>query len=247
MEKIIPDIFITQASDVLGDTSMGLTGSDIAKAFSSYALDYKVNIPYGSYPLNALNKRTALLENLRCFQPEQQYKIIKELCEHPNLPEPKSDKINNLKIQLIARYGKQFGSESSETLNVSLIRDVKHWLYDYKKSYDLYEDAFTKFNNKIFERNLLDDLRLSLELLLKEIFANQKSLEKQIDNIGKFINNNGGSTYFSNMFRVLIDYYSKYQNSFIKHDDAVIEEEVEFIFEVTSSFMKHLVKLKMKD
>jgi hypothetical protein len=29
----------------------------------------------------------------------------------------------------------------------------------------------------------------------------------------------------------------------VKRDDAVIEEEVEFVFELTSSFMKHLVRL----
>ena len=48
------------------------------------------------------------------------------------------------------------------------------------------------------------------------------------------------------MFRTLVEYYSKHQNSFVKHNDAVIEEEVEFIFEMTSSFMKHLVKMNIK-
>jgi hypothetical protein len=48
------------------------------------------------------------------------------------------------------------------------------------------------------------------------------------------------------MFMKLVDYYTKYQNSYVKHDDAVIEEEVEFIFELTSSFMKHLVRLSYK-
>jgi hypothetical protein len=33
-----------------------------------------------------------------------------------------------------------------------------------------------------------------------------------------------------------------YHNSYIKHDDAVIEEEVEFMFELTASLMKHLMR-----
>ena len=45
------------------------------------------------------------------------------------------------------------------------------------------------------------------------------------------------------MFLKLIDYYCKYQNFYVKHDDAVIEEEIEFIFEITSSFMKHIVRM----
>lgn len=242
----IPRMFITHASDVLGDTSDGLSGNNIVKAFTSYAFDLDVNIPHASYPFEAANKRTALHENLICFEPEDQYKIIKELCEHPKLPQPVSDDVNNLKIQLIARYGEQFGSISSDTLNITLVEEVKHWLVDFPESLKLYETALTKFNNNVFERNLLDDLRLSLELLLKSIFENSKSLEKQIPLIGHFISKNGGSKEFSNMFRILVDYYSKYQNSFVKHNDAVVEEEVEFIFEMTSSFMKHLVKMDIK-
>lgn len=242
----IPSAFLTRASDVLGDTDNGLSGSNIVKAFTAYSFEYDVDIPHSSYPFDSPNKRTALLDNLKCFDSAQQYRIINELCEHPKLPEQKTNDISNLKIQLIAKFGAMFGFVSSETLNLSLVDDVKHWLSNYSSSEKLYESALTKFNNNMFERNLLDDLRLSLELLLKEIFDNNKSLENQICKIGSFINSNGGSKHFSNMFQVLVDYYTKYQNVFVKHNDAVIEEEVEFIFEMTSSFMKHLVKMKTK-
>ncbi|SPL72578.1 hypothetical protein [Acinetobacter stercoris] len=239
----IPFTFLTYASEVLGNTDTGLSGGKIVKLFLAYAIDFNINIPYASLPLNAPNKRTALLENLKCFEPAQQYRIIRELCESPHLPKPIDTSINNLKIQLIARYGHQFGSTSSETLNQTLVEEAKHWLSEYPSCLKQYESALCKFDNNIFERNLLDDLRLALELLLKSIFNNDKSLENQLSDIGKFVNKNGGSPYFSNMFQKLIDYYSKYQNTFVKHNDAVIEQEVEFIFEMTSSFMKHLVKL----
>lgn len=244
----IPDMFLKNASDVLGKTEGGLSGANIADAFTVYAFDLNVDIPHASYPFvpNGLNKRTALLENLKKFEPKDQYKIIRELCEHPKLPQPVPDSINNLKIQLIARYSDQFGDVTSETLNITLVEEVKHWLKDHSDSLSLYEDALKKFNNNIFERNLLDDLRLSLELLLKSIFNNSKSFENQFPLIATFVNEKGGSKEFSNMFRTLVDYYSKYQNSFVKHNDAVIEEEVEFIFEMTSSFMKHLVKMNKK-
>ena len=243
---IIPTTFLTHASDIIGDTGHGLSGGTIAKACTAYAIDFDVDIPYSSSVAGAPNKRTALLDNLRRFSPSQQYKIIKELCEHTGLPSPIPDAVNNLKIQLIARYGGQFGLSSSETLNLPLIEDTKHWIEKYKASYELYDSALIKFNNNVFERNLLDDLRLSIELLLKDIFSNGKSLENQLSNIGSFISTNGGSKEFSNMFRILVDYYSKYQNTFIKHNDAVIEEEIEFIFEMTSSFMKHLVKIQIR-
>jgi len=82
---------------------------------------------------------------------------------------------------------------------------------------------------------------------LKAILGNERSLENQIPLLGDFIKKHGGSSELSNMFVKLVDYYTKYQNSYVKHDDAVIEEEVEFIFELTSSFMKHVVRLSYKD
>jgi len=242
----IPNTFLSRASDVLGDTSKGLSGSNIVKAFTNYAFDYDIDIPHSSCPFDSPNKRSALLDNLRQFKPEQQYKIIRELCDHAKLPQPVSDDVNNLKIQLIARYASIFGTNTDTTLNQPLVEEVKSFISDFPKSETVYLSALTKFNNGVFERNLVDDLRLSLELLLKNVFGNRKSLENQIPAIGRFISKNGGSKHFSNMFRILVDYYTKYQNAFVKHNDAVIEEEVEFIFEMTSSFMKHLIKMHHK-
>ena len=68
-------------------------------------------------------------------------------------------------------------------------------------------------------------------------------MENQIDGLGRHLKDNGCSKELTNMFLKLIDYYCKYQNSYVKHDDAVIEEEIEFIFEITSSFMKHIVRM----
>lgn len=243
--KNIPRTFLTHASNILGDTDKGLTGGEITQLFSAYSIDYNVeNLPHGETLWEAPNKRTAILENISVFSPEQQYEIIRELCSHSKLTN--NSDAQNLKIQLIARYGKEFGQNSSLTLNQNLVEEVKSFLVDYPKSEQVYLSALTKFNNDIFERNLVDDLRLSLELLLKDIFQNNKSLENQISEIGVFISNNGGSKHFSNMFRTLVDYYTKYQNAFVKHDDAILEDEVEFIFEMTSSFMKQLIKMDMK-
>ena len=70
-----------------------------------------------------------------------------------------------------------------------------------------------------------------------------KSLENQVSPIGAFLGAKGGSPELRNMFMKLLDYYTKYQNTYVKHNDAVIEEEIEIVFELTSSFIKHLVRL----
>src|SRR5690606_22704548 len=106
-----------------------------------------------------------------------------------------------------------------------------------------YESALEKYEQGLYLRNVLDDLRLALEKLLQAILRNSTRLEKQGPEVGRLIREQGGSKEFVNMVVKLLDYYAKYQNEHIKHDDAVIEEEVAFILEMTSALMKHVVRL----
>lgn len=80
--KKITRAFIEQAAGVLGDTTMGLTGSEIVSRTAAFAVDFDIDIPHASYPFEAPNKRTALAENLASFTPEQQRSILIDLCEH---------------------------------------------------------------------------------------------------------------------------------------------------------------------
>lgn len=244
----IPAAFIQYAADILADTDKGLSGNNIVRTTAAYAADYEVNLPHPAYPFEASNKRTALYENLRAFAPPQQYRIIRELCEHPSLSNPASPERKELKFRLIARYAHLDPCNSiSKEINGTLIEETRHWLEGYPEALSLYSQALEKYSHGAFHRNLLDDLRLSLEKLLRKLFSNAKSLENQIQNVGQHIKNKGGSTELVNMFVKLLDYYAKYNNSYVKHDDAVIEEEIEFILEITSSFMKHLIRLNSND
>jgi hypothetical protein len=72
---------------------------------------------------------------------------------------------------------------------------------------------------------------------------NDKSLENQLPLLGQYLNKKGGSKEVTNMLSKLLDYYTKYQNSYVKHDDAVNELEIEIMCELTASFMKHMIRL----
>ncbi len=148
-----------------------------------------------------------------------------------------------LKLRLMSRYGHLAQEALGADVNEALVEQTRHWLDAFPESLALYNAALGKHANRLFLRNLLDDLRLSLEKLLQELLGNTRSLENQLSALGTFVKARGGSPEHTNMFLKLIDYYCKYQNTYIEHDDAVIEEEVELIVEITSSFMKHLVRL----
>lgn len=240
MEQI-DSIFIKKASDVIGETSTGLSTSEIIETCESFAYNYNVKIPHSKMPLeNVPNKRTALRENLNAFNGNQQFEILNHMCELNKLKDLLS--VKEVKILLYTRYSK-FNRIATNNLETELIKSTKHWLSDYPDSLSLYKQAISKYSSKVFERNLMDDLRLSLELLLKKVLKNDKSIENQLGIIGNFVQANGGSKEYVNMFVKLIEYYSKYQNTYIKHDDNVNTEEIEFVVELTSCFMRHIVRI----
>jgi hypothetical protein len=245
-ELDLPATFVQHAADILADTTAGLSGAQIVRATAMYAVEYDVHLPHPTYPFEAGNKRTALYENVMAFAPPQRYRILKELCDHPSFGTTPNPERKALKIRLITRYRHLDPKDTAAEVNESLVEETKHWLTEYPETLSLYGQALEKYEHGAFSRNLLDDLRLALEKLLCVLFSNQKSLENQVPLVGAYIKEKSGSPELANMFVKLIDYYAKYHNSYVKHDDAVVEEELEFILEISSSFMKHLVRLRTR-
>lgn len=241
---MIKTTFLSYSSDILGKTEYEFSGSKIIRYFSAKSVDYNIEIPFDKYPFpaNISNKRTVLFENLKVFPPEIQFEIINELCDEDYLKDYQD--VIKLKQQLFERYSTL--TSLKKEINEKLINETKTILHNYPNAEKLYLTALEKYSKKIYERNLLDDMRLSLELLLKNVLSNNKSLENQISGIGKFQKAKGSSTELTNMFIKLVDYYTKYHNSKVKHNDNVNSDELEIIIELTSTFIKFLIKVSNK-
>ena len=239
---MITESFLKYSTDILAETKDGLTSAKIVEYCNAYAVDYDKEIPYYEVPFpdTVPNKRTALKENLKAFTPEQQFTIIKELSELPQLSG--SPKVKDLRIKLISRYG-TLAMNGSDEVNEALVEETKHWLEDYPSALKVYNEALEKWNNNIHQRNLLDDVRLAVELLLKGVLNNNKSLDNQQSDLGVYISKRKGPKELNNMFLKLVDYLGKYNNTYVKHNDNVNENEIEIIIEIASSFMKFLVKI----
>ena len=105
----IDDAFISYASGILADTNQGLSGSEIVKYCNSYAVDFDVDIPitspnFGKFGSRVPNKRTALYKNLREFNGQQQFVIIKDLCELQQFES--NDNVQELKKRLFKRFSR---------------------------------------------------------------------------------------------------------------------------------------------
>lgn len=246
MTDKIPMAYLQHAAKVLTtsqqDGGGGLSGNQAVELTIAYAYDFDVDVKYVRYPNDAPNKRTMLLDNLAAFEPKQQYQIVRELCDRVD-PMGEQPEIVKLKTKLFTEFADFADEDQLTDMHRTLLVETRHWLSDHPESQKLFNEALKKHDHGVFRRNTLDDLRLALELLLCSLFRNAKSLENQIPAIGAFVQDRGGSPELANMFQKLVDYFSKYQNTYVKHDDAVIVGEVEFVFELTSSFMKHLIRL----
>ena len=121
------------------------------------------------------------------------------------------------------------------------IQDTKHWLQDYPKAYEIYNRALIQFESKNFNRHILDDMRLSLELLLKDILNNNKSLEHQKEELGKLLENYNINVYVRNMFIQILNMYCKYNNDNVKHNENTTFAETKYLIEQTSICMKFII------
>ena len=128
-------------------------------------------------------------------------------------------------------------------VNTSLVNENIKRLEDHPEAAKAYLSAIEKFNQGTLERNLLDDLRLSLELLVKSILGNNKSLENQKDLLGTFLKTKNVSKEARNMYNTLIGYYTNYQNSYVKHNNNVQRAEVDLMINLTSSHMSFLINV----
>ncbi len=236
-------LFVNHAADILAETNLGLTGPEIVRTCGAFAIEFNVQIPHSAYPFDAPNKRTALAQNLMAFSESQRFLVIRELCDLPSSRSRNTNAARNLKLTLMSRYGHLDAERLRADVNEDLVMQARHWLDSFPEVLMIFNQATEKYRMKLFARNLLDDLRLALEKLVQAILGSDKSLENQVSGIGQFVKARGGSPELSNMFVKLVDYYCKYQNNYVKHDDAVIEEEVEFIIEITAAFLKHFVRL----
>ena len=227
------------ACEIIADSNDGLSGSQIIKYSNSFAVEYGVQIPFSNLTQlrTAVNKRSILFSNLKSFNSKQQTEILKFLC---NLEYKKQVPILELKKKLSLRLGDAFGENVTTT---ELVKETRKELSKYPSALKVYEESLSKYKEGKYVRNILDDMRLSLELLLKSVLNNEKSLENQKSDLGSLLKQKGISNEIRNTFMTIVDYYSKYQNDNVKHNDLVNELEIEYIIEQTSVLIRFLIKV----
>lgn len=238
---MIDQAFINQATEILIRNSSYLSGDCIRQLFSRYSVEFNVrNLPHlteKGFP----SRHIAFKDNLKCFSDEQQFLIIRELC----LSECYKDNLEaqTLITSLAQAYPDFVPQETTKEL-IDSIEQLRCFLDSYSFAKKQYEAALNKKNAGIFERNMLDDLRLSFELLLRSIFNNELSFEKQKNKIGEFLSDKDVSNEIKNfIISTVFSFFKPYFNENVKHNDKFNSVEIDLVFNQVTSVMLFLIQL----
>lgn len=134
-----------------------------------------------------------------------------------------------------------FYPKGAKLLDEKLVNDNLDWLSGYPGIYKPFKNALELYQEKKYTRELLDNLRFSLEQFLKTVLELKKPYNKKLGNYfkGKKI-----SPEIRNMYTTVYSYFEGYQNENVKHNENFNPLEIEFIIYLTGTFIRFLTQTK---
>lgn len=154
--------------------------------------------------------------------------------------------LSNKPVRLVYNESYKFYPGDTEIFDKKLIDDVLDFLKDYSKAYEEFSGALMIFLQEKSYRDVIDKTRLALELFLKQLLNNEKSLEKQKEELNKYLNNEIHQE-IKGMFVKIIEFYAKLNNENAKHNSGNFSKyEVEFLFYLVGNFMRLFMQIEQK-
>lgn len=232
---------ITMASGTLNEV---YSGTEIATLFAEYGAEFNSSVPFISTPFpNFTSKATAIQNNLQSFTEEQQFKIIKELCESVLAQNPANKDVAKILKLLLKNYGSVY---SNDKIDRNIINETNTWLTASSRAKEEFEKAIQSYDNSVYNRYTLDSIRLAFEFFMQDILKNSKSLENQPieGELLPLLRKKGIPKEIINLVRLIIKGLISYQNENVKHSQTFTDLEVEFVIEQTSILMKLFAKIE---
>lgn len=152
-------------------------------------------------------------------------------------------RISNLNVRLCYDDKYRFYPSGVELFDKKLVDDVLEFLQPYKDAHKELSEALQAFLKKSY-RDAVDKTRLALEVFLKELLNNEKSLENQKEFLCKYLGENMHQD-IKSMFLQILDFYAKLNNNEAKHNSGDFKEyEVEFLFYLVGNFIRLFMQVE---
>ncbi|HET9283948.1 MAG TPA: hypothetical protein VFR24_18525 [Candidatus Angelobacter sp.] len=133
----------------------------------------------------------------------------------------------------------------AKLLDDKAVKETLEWLSQYPHVGKHFLESLKIYAGKEVTRyrNLLDNLRFSLEEMLRSVLGNQKSLENQKDEALRWLASHKIHNHIVSMYSDLITKFALYQNDAVKHHERYSPAEIEFMIYLTGTFLRFLVQL----
>lgn len=150
-----------------------------------------------------------------------------------------------IQVRLVHQNGKAtLYPMGAQLLDEAVIDDNLAWLEDYPDSARPFQAALKIYSRKDPSqyRNLLDNLRLSVEQMLRAILKNGKSLENQKQEFLSWLTSSDAHSQIGNIYHdLLFGKFALYQNDAVKHnEDKYTVAEVEFVLYLTGTLLRFM-------
>jgi tetratricopeptide (TPR) repeat protein len=127
-------------------------------------------------------------------------------------------------------------------LDEAVIENNLAWLEKYSDAAKAFQEALRLYTRKDPNnyRNLLDNLRVSVEQVLKAVLNNQRSLEHQKEDFLRWLSAHDAHSQIRNIYHdLLFGKFAQYQNDAVKHnEDKYTAAEVEFMLYLTGTLLR---------
>lgn len=230
MKNRIPLVLLNDVEDQI---SQHFSANELIDLTYQFAQSFNKHIPI-EVPDYALfnNKKELLSKNLDALSDEQKVDFLSQIKYHSRLYE---DDFLRDEIDLLvkdASDGVIKARNSVSTLLETYSIDLKN---QWQRTY--------RFYDHLDYRNALDNMRLTIELLIKRITGSEASLENQKSALGKFFEDKDISKEVRNLFFKMLDMYEKIQNHEAKHNlpQNLNSKEIKFLMNQSTVIIKFLI------
>ena len=205
------------------------TGNEIISLTNEFADSVGEKVTFHSVGFNS--KKDILTRNINDLSDDAKIKFFKEIklvhnvASKPKLVQQIDELIDDAELD---------NSSARKSISDLLSKHSNKVVQSWKNAVRFYEQEQY--------RDALDSIRLTMELLFKEVLGNAKSLENQKETLGKYLKQHGISTQFRNLFFRILDMYEKIQNDNAKHDvpDKLSREEISFLMNESVLIIKFI-------
>lgn len=229
MKNRIPLVLL---NDVEEQISQHFSANELIDLTYEFAKGYNKNIPIDNPNYELFNKKELLSTNLNVLSDNEKIEFLSQIKYHSRLCE---DDFLRDEIDLLvkdASNGVIKARNSVSTLLETYSIDLKN---QWKRTY--------RFYDHLDYRNALDNMRLTIELLIKRITGSEASLENQKSALGKFFEDKDISKEVRNLFFKMLDMYEKIQNHEAKHNlpQNLNSKEIKFLMNQSTVIIKFLI------